>query len=284
MGVFFFVLLVVMKVVFCLAAFTLLVYGFESRCNGFVRDGLSEDIDIQSSTSAITASWSFPAEKILRYEWAVVSSSMVPVEFALNPCREQQGFRGHPNVSGWHNAGTSTSVNAQARLVDGQKYFVIIRATNSEGIQYYANSDGFIVDSTFIETPKVVKTEQRVAPEEKEQQRNIADLAGECPIDQANRCVAGSVSVREKLNEFYGPPRYGFTQPAGFQPEEIVTAGDDDDSDDDNDEIRGGGAFGIGVAITVFFLLLAIGAMIIAAMGSQGGSGGGVRERPADEF
>merc|ERR1712137_16724 len=263
---------------------TLLVYGFESRCNGFVRDGLSEDIDIQSSTSAITASWSFPAEKILRYEWAVVSSSMVPVEFALNPCREQQGFRGHPNVSGWHNAGTSTSVNAQARLVDGQKYFVIIRATNSEGIQYYANSDGFIVDSTFIETPKVVKTEQRVAPEEKEQQRNIADLAGECPIDQANRCVAGSVSVREKLNEFYGPPRYGFTQPAGFQPAAAAVGdGDDDSDDDDHDDIGGGGAFGIAAAITLFFLL-AIGAMIIAAMGSQGGSGGGVRERPADEF
>merc|ERR1712137_949096 len=182
-------------------------------------------------------------------------------------------------MGGWKNVGTSTSATTTARLVDGEKYFVIIRATNSFGKQFYANSDGFIVDTRFVEVQRQTNTQSK-ATEETEQKRNIPDLLSECPIDQANRCVAGSVSVREKLNEFYGPPRYGFTQPAGFQPEEIVTAGDDDD----NDEIRGGGAFGIGAAITVFFLLLAIGAMIIAAMGSQGGSGGGVRERPADEF
>lgn len=254
--------------------FVVLASAFESSelCNGIVRDGISTDVDVQSSTSSVKASWSgFTGEKILRYEWAIVSSSLVPSTFGSNQCRNYQAFKGYPDVFGWQNAGTATSASATTRLVDGQKYFIIVRATNAIGQQFYSNSNGFTVDSFFTEQKEVKILTQNSRNTEETEKRCLncnIQVREECPIDQAWKCQAATVSVRQYLDEFYGPPRFGVR--TGFTAPVVVEVEDDDgNGDDDDTNIQGAGAFGIGAAICLFFLLLAIGIMLISAFGSQ---------------
>ena len=189
---------------------------------------------------------------------------------AAKSCRVSQEFRGHPDVYGWQNAGVSSSASATVRLAEGQKYFVVVRATNGLGQQFYANSNGFIVDSTFVEEREEIQPrESHTKSSEGSAARSVIFAQAECSINQAWKCNAGQVSVREKLEEFYGPPRFGVI--AGFAAAPVVVGDDDDDSDDDDDAIGGGGAFGIAVAITAFFCILVLGVMFIAAFGKEGG-------------
>merc|ERR1711934_122513 len=259
-----------MKAFVVFALFVAFACAFESNlCSGFVRDGISSDIDVQSSTSAIKASWSgFTGEKILRYEWAVVSSKLAPESFSGNSCREMQGFRGHPDIFGWQNAGTSTSASATASLVDGEKYFIVVRATNALGQQFYSNSNGFIVDASFVEETEKIQV-QTSQVEQPKQVKSFIFAQEECPINQLWKCNAGQVSVREKLKEYYGPPLFGII--AGFVAPVSTVVEDDDDDDDGGFIISGGGAFGIAVAITAFFCLLVLGIMFISAFGKEGG-------------
>ena len=184
-------------------------------------------------------------------------------------CNDLQSFRGYPDIFGWKNVGIATSGKSAAKLVDGQKYYTIVRATTASGKQFYATSNGFTVDSSFVEEKEIKSksvNNRKLVGEEQQKKNSELQIQAECPINQEWKCQAAQVSVRQYLNEFYGPPR--FNARTGFIPPPVVRNGDDDD-DGDDDEIQGAGAFGIGAAITVFFLLLAIGIMLISAFGSQ---------------
>ena len=84
-----------MKALVLFALFIAFTCAFESnRCTGFVKDGVSSDVDIQASTSTVKASWAgFTGEKILRFEWAVVSSAQVPSDFGGRPFYFYRIFR-----------------------------------------------------------------------------------------------------------------------------------------------------------------------------------------------
>merc|ERR1711976_244628 len=137
---------------------------------GFVNDGLKLDVDVQSSTTKLSASWfgfedGKESNRILRYEWAVVSSSQAK-SLEAGACRESAGFLGQPNVVGWTNVEKATTASTNVKLTEGETYYVVIRATTSFGKQRYANSDGVKIDSTFVEPQEEVKR----APRQAEQQ------------------------------------------------------------------------------------------------------------------
>jgi len=200
--------------------------------------------------------------------WAIVSGSLAYNDINDKDCNSLSGIRGYPDIYGWKNVGISTSANAQAKVVDGDEYFIVVRATNSEGKQFYANTNKFTaVTSKPLEiNTRNIDVEQKLETSPKIE-RAIAQ--SDCPIDQAWRCNAAKVSVREYLAQFYGPPNYGV--PAAFVPAAVA---DDDDDDDDDD---GGAPFGVGIviliaiAITLFFYILALAAMLLAGFGKEGG-------------
>jgi len=144
-------------------------------------------------------------------------------------------------------------------------FVVVLRVTTNSGKQFYVNSES-LTNSEAILIAKEENTAQKLVKDA------IAGEISDCPIDQANRCAASKISVREKLDELYGVPQYGVI--AGFTAPVLgaVDNDDDDTGDDDDDDIGPAGAFGIGIGIAAFFCLLAIGFIVIASTFSKKGS------------
>ncbi len=104
------------------------------QTTGIVNDGPGADIDVQTSTSTISANWtgfSDPESGITGYEWAIGTTP------------------GGTNVQGWTSVGMATSAtNSSLSLASGTTYYVTVRATNGAGLQTTATSDGVAVDAT----------------------------------------------------------------------------------------------------------------------------------------
>lgn len=99
---------------------------------GSPRDGTGADINVQGSSTSISANWagvfSDAVAGITSYEWAI----------GISP--------GATNVQGYASVGTATSASASGlTLVQGQTYFVTVRACNGAGLSSSATSDGVMV-------------------------------------------------------------------------------------------------------------------------------------------
>merc|ERR1711976_1035162 len=190
-------------------------------------------------------------------------------------CRESAGFLGQPNVVGWTNVEKATTASTNVKLTEGETYYVVIRATTSFGKQRYANSDGVKIDSTFVEPQEEVKRAPRQA-EQQPKRDTVNSQEEDCPIDQERRCRAAQVSVREYLEEFYGPAQFLAENSAivAFRGTVVappfIIAGQDDD-DDDDDDLSDGEVIGIAIGICAFFCFLALILIFLASLGSSGG-------------
>jgi|GEM_PF-3499699 len=94
---------------------------------GIVNDGTGADIDVQSSTSSLSANWSGftdPESGIAKHEWAIGTAP------------------GATDVQGFVDVGTATAVSVFRVLTEGTTYYVTVRATNGTGLTVTANSDG----------------------------------------------------------------------------------------------------------------------------------------------
>lgn len=228
---------------------------------------------VQSSykNSRISTSWNgFDSkDNILRYEWAIVSSSLAIDNINGKGCDNNSGIRGYPDIFGWQNVGISKSANTFVKLSEGQEYFIVVRATSSSGNQFYANT-GIItaVNSGPLEVMEEDIEESQILESNNKNSMEKTVISHDCPIDDEWRCNAAKVSVREKLEEFYGPPRYGVV--AGFVP--VAGVADDDDDDDDDDAPFGVGVvILIAIAITLFFYILALAIMLLTGVSKDGG-------------
>jgi len=198
----------------CLLALAALISA-DGPC-GLVRDGLAHgtDLDVQGSTTSVSANWvdfedGRERNRVLRYEWAVISEKVISPEIKEGACRTTVGFIGVPDVRDWEAVGTRTQASAAGlRLEDGVTYFVVVRATTSMGRQVYANTDGVTVDRAYVEEASDNGLPSR-KPREVRERREVQSSHGEeCPIDAANRCNAARKSVGEFLEDLYGPPEF----------------------------------------------------------------------------
>jgi len=285
--------------------FTIVVVGVVSSIDnaplcGVIRDGDADvDLDVQFHDNKISASWAGfedgkERNRVLKYEWAIVSESMMTAEMKENNCRDFSGLIGRPDVMGW-TLTDKTRVSANIELVRGNTYFVLVRATTALGKQTYSNSDGIFVSYDLPAAPKTAeKFERSDEGIHSLMQRNHVAIEGDCPIDQANRCADNQVSVNEYLTAIYGPADFAkptakagqvalggsstavfAIPPPGFavyasdvrQPKKN---NDDDDDDHIESELGPGGAIGIAIAIvgTVFFLF-AIFVLVASFFGSK---------------
>lgn len=101
---------------------------------GVVNDGPGEDIDYQSSTSAVSANWSgfFDWESgVKSYEWAVGTAP------------------GRTDLSDFADAGPDLYGSATGlSLAPGSTFYVTVRGLNDAGLGSVASSDGVTVDVT----------------------------------------------------------------------------------------------------------------------------------------
>ncbi|MBI2569831.1 MAG: hypothetical protein HYV63_22740, partial [Candidatus Schekmanbacteria bacterium] len=101
---------------------------------GAVGDGLGADVDYQTSTSTIQASWAGFSDSqsgVAKYEWAIGTTA------------------GGTDVQGYTDVSLATDAsNAGLSLSSGAKYYVTIRATNGVGMTTVSSSDGVTVDTT----------------------------------------------------------------------------------------------------------------------------------------
>jgi len=248
-----------------LVFFVALSYADFLGCAGSV----SSQVNYKTSVPSLEVSWSGFAneERVIRYDLAVITEDSAPRGFSTFGCRDEAGFAGVPNVYGWKNTGSATSTSVVAPLSVGPRYMIVIRAAHASGAFTYANSFPFVLEERDIIVSQPIVA-RNVKAEEKEV-RFENEIALTCPIDMANACHAGTISVRERLEEFYGPPRYGVV--AGF----IPGAGDnidDDDDDDDFSNVSAGWVIPIAVLITAVCCIAALGFVIVGgAAGKDGG-------------
>jgi len=263
-----------MKILILVALVSLVVASVPLRC-GTVSDGISnQDIDVQASTSRIAASWpgfedGKERNRILRYEWAVVSSSQAGKLLTAGECQLQSVVLGLPNVLGWTNAETSTSGSANVHLKNGETYYVVVRATTALGVQKYSNSDGVTVDTSVQEERLGHKRDKNKVTKD-----STANINAQCPIDLDNACSAGQVSVRDFLEQFYGPAQFLADNSAVATFRILPFAGVSkviDDDDDDDDRLSDGDVIGIAIGITSFFCFLVIGIILLTSLGTSAG-------------
>jgi predicted GH43/DUF377 family glycosyl hydrolase len=116
---------------------------------GSVAEGSGADLDVQVSTTSISASWSGfsdPESGISGYEWAIGTTP------------------GGTNVQGWTSVGVSTSAtNSSLALIPGTRYYVTVRATNSEGLTVISTADGVLVTGGW-QTVSSMSTTRAVHP------------------------------------------------------------------------------------------------------------------------
>jgi len=307
---------------FLLVALSAFVFAGELRQCGSVFDGgvAGSDAEFQSFNTSIQANWvgfEKDNERPLRYEWAVVSEAQGSKFDGIENCRLFPGFRGIPDTLSWK-AVSGSSASSKLSLKNGNKYFVILRITYSNGIQLYANSNGVnIVES---ETPAPILKRNKFTrsadlipalleyPGEPLFFPNGAIFVGSNnPIDQDNRYAAGKVSVAERLNAIYGLPQYAQDERVNVifttLPESTVGVGYGvnfqpfptpfprrlvHDDDDDGDHVDTGAVIGIAIGITAFFCIMVMCVIVIAFIvtglrrRNNGGGGGG--KRGGDEF
>jgi PKD repeat protein len=100
---------------------------------GTVNDGTGADIDIQASTTTISANWSGFSDLesgIAGYEWAIGTTP------------------GGMDIQPFTNVGlATTATNDALALTNGGAYYVSVRATNAAGLQTLVTSDGVTVDN-----------------------------------------------------------------------------------------------------------------------------------------
>lgn len=272
-----------MKILFLVALVSLAFAATPLHCGVVIDGSSSEDIDVQSSLSKISASWpgfedGWEKNRVLRYEWAVISSSLASNAVKARECRENSGFVGLPDILPWTNAETKTSASASVRLTNGETYYVIVRVTTALGTQKYVNSDGVRVDNTLANV-KTSSQSVRDVESRSNAERNVpVTLNEDCPIDQGWRCQAAQVSVREYLEQIYGPPQYAVAKSALAEffgipvVAPIVLTENNDDDDDDDDDLSTGDVIGIALGITAFFCLIAIAAILLSTLLSGSGS------------
>ena len=94
----------------------------------YVNDGPGSDVDIQLSSSTISANWSIedPAAGIVGYEWAIGTAA------------------GAENLQPFTSVGSETYADAMGLSLptDGSIIYVTVRATNGNGVTFTASSDG----------------------------------------------------------------------------------------------------------------------------------------------
>mmetsp|Transcript_62665 Transcript_62665/g.116548 ORF Transcript_62665/g.116548 Transcript_62665/m.116548 type:complete len:303 (+) Transcript_62665:168-1076(+) len=285
-----------MKVYFAVAVLFLVAAASaleQPRC-GLVFDGAVRgvDVDVQGSTARVFASWTgfedgSERQRVLRYEWAVISENLATEAVLDGQCRLEQGFRGHPDVLGWINVESAEQASATVGLSRGATYYTVVRATTSFGVQKYMNSDGF----TVAEVEETLQQREENVEEAKLTERGPGAYAqpnviynNDCPIDQRLRKESAGVSVGEFLDSIYGPAEFSRTAQTNI----IFTAAvaplvgqaqggvadqgdiDDDDGDDDDDvDIGTGSVIGIAIGITFFCCLLVIGIIILTSSASK---------------
>jgi len=249
------------------------------------------DVDVQASLNKLSVSWTgfedgWEKNRVLRYEWCIISSSLArSQQIQDRECRTTAGFLGLPDVQGWVNADRSTSASANnLRLKNGETYFVVVRATTALGTQKYTNSDGIRIDTAYAP----VRQERSIGNEKHSHQvretfpqSEATCGTTECPINEEWRCPASDEgnafyfkrpSVREYLDQFYGPPQF-LVENSAIAPFRvapiIVDMSDqdfDDDGADDEDDLSDGDVIGIAIGITAFFCFIVIGVILVATL------------------
>jgi len=238
-----------------------------------VYDGLTNghfDLSTQFSSNSMSANWvGLSSDEVLTYDCAIISESSLRARDSS--CRAVQGFPGIPDIKNWVNVRKENSVTfTNLKLTPENKYVVVLRTTLKNGAHVYSNSDGILV------LPQELSLEGsgKQRSEEPERVRNVQTRAvsdGElCPIDEANRCRAGQVSVQDFLNEFYGPPRFPADDFFLFGIAAAAAGDDDDDDDDDNSGgIIGGVVGGVLLLCCLCLLLLALLSFLLGAKGGE---------------
>jgi len=271
----------VLAVLFLLLALALADQAL--RC-GQVFDGLNLDVDEFSATK-FKASWvgfedGKEKNRVVRYEWAIISSDQITEAVTARDCRIAAGFRGLP-VYGWQNVGTATVAVGTPSLQTGKTYYTIVRATTALGQQKYMNSDGFTVTE-----PKAELKKKSTENSKKVTRDEPSEESAECPIDQAWACAAAQVSIRERLDAVYGPASgqflpFNLASATAFVVIPLGDLGTEDEPENHNGgghhgaSLNVGTIIGIGIGITAFFCLLTIGAIIIASFTGKGLAGDG---------
>merc|ERR1712063_59022 len=201
---------------------------------GKVFDGLTEgkfDLQYQTSTTTLGANWGGFPEPVLFYEWAIFTHQGLPAQLEFSQCYQQ--IRRLPDVQGWVKANKQRQVmNTRLALQMGSTYHVAVRATLVSGEQLVAFSNGVTVverDNSAALRSEADRREPSSLPSLGA--RQVMETSGSCSIDDNNRCRQAQISVADRLNELYGPPRFeDFSAPAGF-----VYADQNDDGGDDDD-------------------------------------------------
>merc|ERR1719282_471039 len=195
-----------MRLIVALGLLFVLFSAEASQC-GTIRTNLFQKG--LASEPLVEARWEAPSSlpeggSVMLLEWAAVSEGKLA---NADSCRTVPGFVGLPDVLTWTRmeGRTKYQVNFPSRATEA--FVVVLRVTTDSGKQFYVNSDRL----NNAEAVLIVKenSPQKLVKE--------AIVVGDhevldCPIDQANRCAASKVSVREKLDELYGAPQYGVIQ------------------------------------------------------------------------
>jgi len=284
-----------MKILFFVALVSLALASAPLRCGTVNELGEDKtlDIDVQASTSRLSVSWAgfedgWEKNRILKYEWCIISSAVASrsQEIQARECRTTSGFLGLPDVYGWVNAERASTATANnLRLKNGETYYVVVRATTALGTQKYINSDGIRIDTSYVSA-----TKERSVPSGKQERYTTppafptspATCANsECPINEEWRCPANydqsgeahykRPSVREYLEQFYGPAQF-LVENSAIAPFRVspivpvVTRFENNDDDDDDKSLGRGDVIGIAIGITAFFCFITIGVILIASL------------------
>jgi len=254
------------------------------------------DAEFQAFNTSIQANWAgfeMNNERPLRYEWSVISEAQASKIEGKENCRLFPGFRGIPDTLGWKTV-TTLSASSKLSLKTGNKYFVLLRITYSNGIQVYANSNGITIAESEVPSPTLKRNKYTRSadiipavleyPGEPLFFPNGAIFVGSNnPIDQANRFAASKVSVAERLNQIYGLPQYAQDERANTifttLPESNVGVGYGvnfqpfptpfprrlvNDDDDDGSHLNDGAIIGIAIGVTAFFCIMIMCVIVIA--------------------
>jgi len=239
---------------------------------GKVLDGLTEgkfDLQYQTSTTTLGANWEGFPEPILFYEWAIFTHQGLPAQLDLSQCYQQ--VRRLPDVQGWVKANKQRQVmNARLSLQLGSTYYVAVRATLSNGEQFIAFSNGVTVVERDNSAPLRSEADRREPSSSSTSflgARQVTESLGSCSIGDNNRCRQAQISVADRLNELYGPPRFeDFSAPAGFVYAD--RSNNDDGDDDDNADYAWVVAPVVGFVLLVLLCLCLL--LLLAALCARG--------------
>jgi len=240
---------------------------------GKVLDGLTEgkfDLQYQTSTTTLGANWGGFPEPVLFYEWAVFTHQGLPAQLDFSQCHQK--IRRLPDVQGWVKANKQRqAMNTRLSLQLGSTYYVAVRATLLSGEQMIAFSNGVTVVERDNSTPLRSEADRNEPSSSTLRARQVIESTGSCSIDDNNRCRQAQISVADRLNELYGPPRFeDFDAPAGF----VYDRQSDDDGGDDDDNadlawVVAPVVGGVLLILLCFCLLLLLAALLARGLPSR---------------